>query len=428
MLVALVAASLVLIAPGTAVAGVQVGGMMPGAAAAAIQSHLDQTRIELRGEGIDATLSGAQLGAKVDARALADSAFREHPMWNLGAWFSGTRPAPVTVDAATADAALRKVAPGLYRDATDATVRFDAASGTYVTTPAADGTRVDLAAITTALQDAFAQGIQTVPVSAAQVPAAPAISTETAVATAKTLNGMLPKLGFYVGDERTVPVDAKTASTWLTVTAHDGDLTISADQAAIQKVVDTLATKVDRKPQNGTAITNTAGKVLHYEVETLDGRVLGDTSGIAAAFAAQLAKGDAVYTLPVTVTAAKTTKITRTAVVDLSEQRAYFYQNGTLVHSYLVSTGDANHATPTGHFTVFAKVAKQDMGCFPGAEYCTKDVPWVTYFAPNVGFHGTYWHNNFGHVMSHGCVNMPIDIAKWVYDWAPYGMQVTVQH
>ncbi|UUT35820.1 L,D-transpeptidase [Microbacterium elymi] len=109
-----------------------------------------------------------------------------------------------------------------------------------------------------------------------------------------------------------------------------------------------------------------------------------------------------MYKLPVAVDKASMTKISRSAVVDLSEQRAYFYQNGKLWRSYLVSTGAAGHATPTGYFRVFAKVPMQDMGCFEGASYCTKNVPWVTYFAPNVGFHGTYWHHNFGHVMSHG--------------------------
>ena len=41
--------------------------------------------------------------------------------------------------------------------------------------------------------------------------------------------------------------------------------------------------------------------------------------------------------------------------------------------------------------------------------------------------HGTYWHNNFGHPMSHGCVNMTNEDAKWLYEWAPRGTLVLVQ-
>ena len=41
-------------------------------------------------------------------------------------------------------------------------------------------------------------------------------------------------------------------------------------------------------------------------------------------------------------------------------------------------------------------------------------------------FHGTHWHNNFGSVMSHGCINLPLDIAAWMYNWAPMGMAVLI--
>ncbi|MCD6030113.1 MAG: ErfK/YbiS/YcfS/YnhG family protein, partial [Thermomicrobiales bacterium] len=40
--------------------------------------------------------------------------------------------------------------------------------------------------------------------------------------------------------------------------------------------------------------------------------------------------------------------------------------------------------------------------------------------------HGTYWHSNFGMPMSHGCVNLPMDVAEWMYRWAPEGTPVTV--
>jgi lipoprotein-anchoring transpeptidase ErfK/SrfK len=45
-------------------------------------------------------------------------------------------------------------------------------------------------------------------------------------------------------------------------------------------------------------------------------------------------------------------------------------------------------------------------------------VPWVSFFhETGVAFHGTYWHNNYGTPMSHGCVNMQINEAKWLFRW-----------
>jgi lipoprotein-anchoring transpeptidase ErfK/SrfK len=48
------------------------------------------------------------------------------------------------------------------------------------------------------------------------------------------------------------------------------------------------------------------------------------------------------------------------------------------------------------------------------------------YFYKGYGLHGTYWHHNFGHPMSHGCVNMPTDEAEWAFNWSTYGTPVVV--
>jgi lipoprotein-anchoring transpeptidase ErfK/SrfK len=53
-----------------------------------------------------------------------------------------------------------------------------------------------------------------------------------------------------------------------------------------------------------------------------------------------------------------------------------------------------------------------------GNYYNLPNVQWVQYFYADYGFHGTYWHNNFGNPMSHGCVNMTNADAKWLFDWA----------
>jgi lipoprotein-anchoring transpeptidase ErfK/SrfK len=50
--------------------------------------------------------------------------------------------------------------------------------------------------------------------------------------------------------------------------------------------------------------------------------------------------------------------------------------------------------------------------------YDLPGVPWTTYINNNgVSFHGTYWHNDYGAPHSHGCINLPIEQAKWLYRW-----------
>lgn len=422
------AASAILIAPGTTVAGIPVGWMTPGAAAEAIDAHLAQTEITLTGDGDGAVLTGADLGATTDATALADAAFAAHPMWNLGAWMGDPVPADIVLDQEKAAAALRDAVPSSFVDPVDAGVVFDPATAAYGITPSEPGTGIDVDAVNAAFVEAIADGGTSFEFSGDPTEALPAVSDDDATATATSLNTMLATIGFYVGDERTVPIDPAVAASWLTVVDDDGQLRIEADPQAIQATVDTLPAAVDRAPVNATNIVDSAGTVLRAEQEGATGRALGDTSQIADQFAAQLAAGDGVFALNVTETPFETVNLFRRIEIDLGSQRAYLFENNEVVKSWAVSTGLPGTPTPTGNFKVFAHTRMQDMGCFPGAPYCTEDVPWITWFTTNIGFHGTYWHNNYGNRMSHGCVNLPIDLAKYVYDWSPVGLEVAVHN
>lgn len=420
------AASTILIAPGTTVAGIPVGGLTPGAAVDAVEQHLASTAITLTGSAGDQVVTGADLGASIDAQALVDQAFAEHPMWNVGAWLPGSVGGTITLDPTVANEALRGIVPGAFEDAVDATVIFDESSSTYVTTPAEAGTGIDLDALTAAISATVAEGGSALSFSGDATDAPAAISDDDAAATAGELNAMLANIGFYVGEERTVPVSAAVASTWLDVVDDGGELHIVADSDAIQATVDTLAAKVDRAAVDETAVVNGNGDVLQEITAGANGRALGDVSTVADDFAAQLETGDAVYPLNVEETAYETVSLHRYIDVNLSTQNAVLYENGTVVNSWYISSGLPGTPTPTGNFTVFAHTSLQNMGCYEGASYCTKDVPWNTWFAPDIAFHGAYWHNNFGNQMSHGCVNMPVDVAKYVYDWAPVGTEVSV--
>ncbi|MBS1673258.1 MAG: murein L,D-transpeptidase, partial [Actinobacteria bacterium] len=152
------AASTVLIAPGTTIAGVSVGFMTAGAAAEAVSSHVSDMQVSLTAGGTAKSVTGSDLGAHVDAAKLADQAFSQHPMWNITSWMPAPIKPAVTLDARAAEHALRAQVPDLYKDSTDATVVFDAAHSSYVSTPAHDGTGIDLKALAASMTNAVAQG------------------------------------------------------------------------------------------------------------------------------------------------------------------------------------------------------------------------------------------------------------------------------
>ena len=118
--------------------------------------------------------------------------------------------------------------------------------------------------------------------------------------------------------------------------------------------------------------------------------------------------------------------------VDLTNQYMRAWEYSTRVYGEYVSTGVAAHPTPTGTFHIFEKLPYDDMtGGLAGTSdyYYLPNVPNVMYFLDGgYALHGTYWHHNFGHVMSHGCVNMTIPGSAWVYNWAPLGTTVWIHY
>lgn len=111
--------------------------------------------------------------------------------------------------------------------------------------------------------------------------------------------------------------------------------------------------------------------------------------------------------------------------VDLSEQRLKAWDGSSLFLESLVSTGLPWWPTPTGEFRIWVKLRATRMEGGSGRYYYNlPNVPYVMYFANNeipnwrgFGLHGTYWHNDFGRVHSHGCVNLPTEAAEKLYYW-----------
>ncbi len=113
--------------------------------------------------------------------------------------------------------------------------------------------------------------------------------------------------------------------------------------------------------------------------------------------------------------------------VDLTNQKVYAYEGDQKVYEFLVSTGKWGR-TPTGTFYIWGKSRFQKMSGGNAAlhtYYYLPNVPFIMWFAgdgvpASRGFslHGTYWHNNFGHPMSHGCVNMRTEDAETLFYWS----------
>lgn len=111
--------------------------------------------------------------------------------------------------------------------------------------------------------------------------------------------------------------------------------------------------------------------------------------------------------------------------MDLTQQTLTAYVGQTAVRTTFVSTGLPRTPTPAGQYRIWTKLRYDDMS---GPGYYLRNVPYVMYFHRGYGLHGTYWHNNFGHPMSHGCVNLPTPEAEWLFNWAEVGTLVNIHY
>ena len=110
--------------------------------------------------------------------------------------------------------------------------------------------------------------------------------------------------------------------------------------------------------------------------------------------------------------------------VQLDEQIVIAYENNSPVFVTSASTGGifriGTYTTPKGLFLTYYKRPSRHMaaGDIAASGFDLAGVPWVQYITESgISFHGTFWHNDFGRPHSHGCINLSIQAAKWLYRW-----------
>lgn len=233
-------------------------------------------------------------------------------------------------------------------------------------------------------------------------------------------------------------VGSDTIKSWLQITANKPktEYYIHVNEGAMGSSLTKLAGKYVKAPINQVTTTEDGASVV--AVGGRNGTSLSDPNTLTTQ-AKEVGKnvlgaGGMQFNTPLgsvpfqSVTPAAFDKV---LISDITTKKMWAYQNGQLVNSFLVSAGAPATPTPVGEFHVYAKFTVQDMSGFNpnGTKYFQPKVPWVSYFYQGSAVHGVYWHplSWFGvNNSSHGCIGLPVDQAKWVFDWAPVGTTVIV--
>ena len=118
-------------------------------------------------------------------------------------------------------------------------------------------------------------------------------------------------------------------------------------------------------------------------------------------------KGDAVPSGPIVV------------VVSLPEQKAYVYRNGIRIGVSTASTGKPGHSTPTGVFMVLQKDKDHNSKTYNNAAMpYTERLTW-----DGVALHAGGLP---GYPSSHGCIHLPSEFARRLFEVSPMGMTVVI--
>jgi len=110
--------------------------------------------------------------------------------------------------------------------------------------------------------------------------------------------------------------------------------------------------------------------------------------------------------------------------IDLSSQRLTAWQGKNPEYAVIISTGKNATPTLTGVFSIQTKLRSARM---QGDDYDIPDVPYTMFYSGGYAIHGAYWHRSFGTPVSHGCVNVAVDHAERLFDWAEVGTPVIVR-
>ena len=214
-----------------------------------------------------------------------------------------------------------------------------------------------------------------------------------------------------------------------------GKYDVAFSRTKISKFINsTVVPMINRAPVNKKILVDRNNKELNLIQDGSDGQVVTNANSIVSKLykAANSGKGRTV-TVQDRVEKYQTENVSAVGTnwidVNLSKQTTTLYNGDVVLRSFLISSGKPGTPTVTGTYHIYLKKPVMTMtggSKKDGTYYSTPNVQWVSFFYQGYAFHATYWHHNFGHVMSHGCVNMRTPDAKILYDFAPIGTMVIV--
>lgn len=421
--------------PGTSAGGAALGFATIDDARSTIEQTLrtyESQPLSLTLDGIPATGTLAQFGLSIDHERTLAALEKRSFTWGVdNPLFAGANAlhpdsvrAVVTIDKNVAEKAVAALTSAKTTAAIDAV--FSVPDGVATVSPERSGFGFDVSLVEAQLVHHVA-ALDATALTLTSQTIAPGV-------TAALLEPARVQAAAFVAEpivlkaaSKTLRIKAKELGTWVMVdpTTH----ALAANTDGIKATVKRFAQQVDTKSSPKIMVAGTSYVIDPGSDNTGIDQVaaLAALTPLVTAAAPLRAVELAVTSVPAPVkevgsTGAPSTGSGKEIVVVLSEQRLYAWEDGTLAKTFLISSG-STYPTYPGTFAVYNKIKDHTMA---GPGYNLPHVPDSMYFDGPRAVHGAYWHHNFGHPMSHGCINEPLPEALWLYNWTPVGTTVRV--
>ena len=437
--------------PGSTLEGASLTGMTRAEVAAAVQQRADSVTVTLDTGAGTRTERLADLGYSVDVDATVDAVFAANASWSsYPRSLVSTRDvdAVLVTDAAKMEEFTTALVEQVGKVGRPAGVKLADDKKSFVVTPAVTGKTI----APESFQDVVAvaaRDLSSATATLRYVDTVPAVTTADAEKVADQANALVArKLRVSDGEEEHT-ASRKVKASWVSIPTKDGALGAPTLQVTkVQAWVDDLAEDAEVTPRRGQRNVSASGAVLRVVTEARGGAVVSNSGQVAEEAARALLAGkdySGEFEYDRTPPAWTERKIARGAErlayqategekwidVNLSRHTMTAYVGADVAYGPIKMVHGAD-PTPTvvGTFRVYLKFASQTMrgSNADGSDYETPDVPYVSYFHRGYALHGAPWRSSFGYAGdrgSHGCVNLPVPVAKWVYDFAPIGTPVT---
>lgn len=435
--------------PGTLLNGEDVSLQSTNQVASRLNDLASNYSIDVSGDGLDFTVSSADMGVQIDGESIASEAVAENNAWAWPIEMAKQHDLSEKLVSAYNSSGLEDVVSAKISEwnesaepPVNATLEYDAGTNAYSIVKEQAGTMVDSDATIQAI-DAAIMDMQTSVKLGDDQMMKPSITSESEelLAAQETANKYVQAdLNMILNNEDVGEINSDQISQWVTI---GDDTSVSFDESAMDSWLTDYGNGFDTVGSKRT-YTRPDGKKVSVEGGTYGWEI--DTASLVEQVRGEIMNGtQGDFTIPI-ITAGDYYRGEGEpdwgdyVDVDLSEQHVRYYSDGGSLKwesDCITGTPDGKHDTPTGVWTLFNKESpstlKGDILESTGApEYETEVAFWMPFTYSGCGLHDATWQPGFGGTMykdgygSHGCVNLPYDAAQSLYDIVAVGVPVIV--